>query len=118
MAALLLGATEGLPLYVMLIALYLSTNILAELITSKAAAVLMLPIAVALATNLGLDPKALAIAVAIAASASFITPYGYQTNLMVMGAGGYRFIDYVKAGLPVSVLVMLSAITAIYLVWL
>ena len=63
-------------------------------------------------------PEAFAIAVAIAASASFLTPIGYQTNLMVLAAGGYRFSDFTKTGLFVSPIVAIIAITMIWLIWL
>ncbi|MEM1128148.1 MAG: SLC13 family permease [Bacteroidota bacterium] len=114
----LLGLTGGGHPILVLITLYVATNLLTELVTNNAAAALMLPIAVATVGDLGIDPKAAAITVAIAASASFMTPIGYQTNLMVMSPGQYRFQDYVKIGLPVSVMVMGVAVTVIYLRWL
>ncbi len=98
--------------------LYLTTTALTELFTNNAAAALMLPTALSVAGELGLEPRAFAIAVAVAASASFLTPIGYQTNLMVMSAGGYRFADYLKAGAPVSVLVFAVALTMIAWAWL
>jgi di/tricarboxylate transporter len=63
-------------------------------------------------------PEAFAIAVAIAASASFLTPIGYQTNLMVVAAGGYRFSDFIKTGLHVNLIVAVIAVTMIWLIWL
>jgi di/tricarboxylate transporter len=83
----------------------LATIVLTELITNNAAAALMFPVALATAGELGMDPRPLAIAVAIAASASFLTPIGYQTNTMVYGPGGYRFGDYARLGLPLTVIV-------------
>ncbi len=88
-----------------LAAIYLSTVLLTELVTNNAAALVMLPIAVSTAKAMNYAPHTFAIAVAIAASASFMTPLGYQTNLMVMGPGGYRFSDFLKAGFPVSLIV-------------
>ncbi|NBB86834.1 MAG: SLC13 family permease, partial [Bacteroidetes bacterium] len=79
---------------------------------------LMIPIALAAATELGVDPIAFAVIVAIAASASFISPIGYQTNLMVMGPGGYRFVDYFKVGLPVTFLVMATTVAVVFVVWI
>ncbi len=102
----------------MLVILYVSANLLAELITNKASAVLMLPIALAVATELGVDWKAFAVVVTIASAASFLTPVGYQTNLMVMGAGGYRYTDYARAGLPVSLIVMVVTVTVCTVAWL
>ena len=85
---------------------------LTELVTNNAAAVVMFPIALAVAGPAGVDPRTMAIAVGVAASASFVTPIGYQTNTMVYGPGGYRFGDYVRVGLPVS-LAALGTITAV-----
>jgi di/tricarboxylate transporter len=96
---------------------YALTNIFTEFITNSAAAVLMLPIGLELAHTLHLDPMGFAILVTIAASASFMTPIGYQTNLIVYGPGGYTFFDYVRIGTPLSLLVMVTAITVIYTIW-
>ena len=96
---------------------YLLTTLFTEVITNNAAAVLMFPIALALSEQLGVSFLPFAIAVMFAASASFITPLGYQTNLMVYGPGRYRFTDYVRIGLPLSLLVGLTAIGLIPLVW-
>jgi di/tricarboxylate transporter len=101
-----------------LAAIYLVTNLLTELITNNAAAVLMLPISMATASSLGAPPIAFGLIVAIAASASFLTPIGYQTNLMVMAPGGYRFSDYARVGWPVTLLVMGTSVAIISLFWL
>ncbi|WP_225220885.1 SLC13 family permease [Bacillus norwichensis] len=100
-----------------LVIMYILTNIFTELITNSAAAALMLPIGLEVAISLHLDPIGFAVLVAIAASASFITPIGYQTNLIVYGPGGYKFKDYIKVGVPLSFLVMITSITVIYFVW-
>jgi di/tricarboxylate transporter len=89
-----------------LLGLVLATVMLTELITNNAALVLMFPIAMAAAATHGLDPRAVALIVTIAASASFLTPIGYQTNTMVYGPGGYRFGDYIRLGLPLTILVI------------
>lgn len=96
---------------------YLLTALFTELITNNAAAVLMFPIAVAISEQLGVNVLPFAVAVMFAASASFITPLGYQTNLMVYGPGRYRFTDYVRIGAPLSVLIACVAIGLIPLVW-
>ena len=96
-----------------LAAVYLLTNLFTEALTNAAAAVLMFPIAMRSADQLGADPMPFAIAVMIAASASFVTPLGYQTHLMVMGPGGYRFGDFVRVGLPLAVLTALVALAVI-----
>jgi di/tricarboxylate transporter len=96
---------------------YLLTTFFTEFITNNAAAVLMFPIAQAVAAQLGVSILPFAIAIMFAASASFMTPLGYQTNLMVMGPGGYRFLDYVRVGAPLSVLVAVSSLWLIPQVW-
>ena len=88
-----------------------------ESIPNNAAAALMFPVAVATAHPLNIDYMPLVIAVLPAASASFATPIGYQTNLMVMGPGGYRFADYLRAGIPVSLLVAIISLTLIPVFW-
>ncbi|MCF6250393.1 MAG: SLC13 family permease [Methylococcaceae bacterium] len=103
--------------WLMLALVYLTTVMLTETITNNAAAIVMFPIAQSAAENLGVNVAPFAIAVMIAASASFITPIGYQTNLMVFGPGGYRFIDYVKLGTPLSLIVASIALWIIPLVW-
>ncbi|ERS11301.1 potassium transporter TrkA [Marinobacter sp. EN3] len=96
---------------------YVLTAVFTEVITNNAAAVLMFPIALAVSEQLGVNFLPFAVAVMFAASASFITPLGYQTNLMVYGPGRYRFTDYVRIGTPLSVLVGAVAIGLIPLVW-
>ena len=112
---LLLGTNE----YLLLAAVILMTFVFTELITNTAVAALMVPLAVALATQQGvaMSPRPLVIAVTLAASASFLTPVGYQTNLMVMGPGGYHARDYLKAGLPITIIVFVTAMVLIPLFW-
>ncbi len=93
------------------------TMLLTELITNTAAAVLVFPVAVSTAAAAGLDPRPFAIVVAFAASASFLTPIGYQTNTMVYGPGGYRFTDYLRLGVPLSVAVLLVLGALVPLFW-
>ncbi|MCS3826439.1 di/tricarboxylate transporter [Salinibacter ruber] len=113
-----LSVAEPFGPVAVLVALYLLTNLLTEIITNNAAAVLMLPVAMAAASSLGVPPVAFGVLVAVAASASFLTPIGYQTNLMVMAPGGYRFSDYARVGWPVTLLVMGTSVGIISLVWL
>lgn len=96
-----------------LVGIYLTTWVLTELITNNAAAALVFPIALAIAHNFGVDPKPLLLTVAFAASASFLSPYGYQTNLMVFTAGNYRYIDYVRTGLPLALIYGLGVCTLV-----
>lgn len=109
--------TKGEGILLVLVLIYVLTNIFTEVITNSAAAALMLPIALEISQVLDVDPIGLALLVAIAASASFMTPIGYQTNLIVYGPGGYKFFDYVKIGAPLSILVMITSITVIYSFW-
>ena len=97
--------------------IYLITVIFTEMITNNAAAVLMFPIAIATANQLHCDPLPFIITIMVAASASFITPIGYQTNLMVMGPGGYKTRDFLKAGLPISLAVGATTIAIIPFIW-
>ncbi|WP_298824933.1 SLC13 family permease [uncultured Planococcus sp.] len=113
----LLAIGQPFGLLAILILVYLLTSIFTELITNSAAAVLMIPIGIEMASNLQLDPMGFAVIIAISASASFITPIGYQTNLIVYGPGGYKFTDYVKVGTPLSILVMSVTIGIVYYYW-
>jgi di/tricarboxylate transporter len=89
-----------------ILGLVLATTMLTEIITNNAAVVVVFPIALAVAVSAGLDPRIMAMTIAVVASASFLTPMGYQTNTMVYGPGGYRFSDYVRAGLPLNLVVV------------
>lgn len=103
-----------------LAAVYLVTNILADFITTAAAASLVFPFAASAAASLGLDGTPFYLAVAYGAAANFITPVGYQTNLMVYGPGGYRFTDFLKAGLPLKIIcavVAIGGLAAVYGFW-
>ena len=100
-----------------LIMVYVLTVMFTELITNNAAAVLMFPIAVAIAERLGVSEMPFIICIMMAASASFITPLGYQTNLMVYGPGRYEFKDYVRIGLPMSVIVGTVVISLVTIFW-
>ena len=91
-----------LPGFFVVLAVYLLSSILTELVSNNAVAVVMTPIAIGLASALGVDPRPLVVAVMIAASASFATPIGYQTNTLVYGPGGYRFSDFLKFGIPLN----------------
>jgi di/tricarboxylate transporter len=70
-----------------------------------------------MAATTGLDPRSLALAVAVAASASFLTPIGYQTNMMVYGPGGYRFTDYSRLGIPMNLVIMPTMAACVLLFW-
>ncbi len=100
-----------------LLVIYLLTAVFTAVITNNAAAVLMFPVALALARQMGVSFMPFAVAIMFAASASFVTPLGYQTNLMVFGPGRYRFSDYFRIGLPLSLVVALVAVLLIPLIW-
>lgn len=120
LADILAGQTlliSGGDPWLMLALIYFATVLLTETITNNAAAIVMFPIAVSGAESLGVSVTPFAVAVMIAASASFITPIGYQTNLMVFGPGGYRFTDYIKLGLPLSLIVASLSLWLIPQVW-
>ncbi|MEM9702424.1 MAG: SLC13 family permease, partial [Planctomycetota bacterium] len=100
-----------------LAALFLLTALLANLITAKAAGVLMFGIAVAVASRLNLEPLPFVIAVMVAASGVFAGPIGFQTNLMVYGPGGYRTSDYLRLGVPLTALVFAVAMLVVPAIW-
>ena len=108
---------SGLPPVLMIWAVYLLTSVLTELVSNNAVAVVVTPIAIGLAQALGLDPRPFVVAVMIAASASFATPIGYQTNMLVYGPGGYRFTDFLRVGIPLNLSVGILAALLIPLLW-
>ena len=97
--------------------IYLLSMVLSAFISNTAIAVVMTPVAISISETFLVDPRPFLIAVCFGASASFMTPMGYQTNLMVFGPGQYRFNDYIKAGLPLSIIYWLLAIYAIPILW-
>ncbi|MCE2570828.1 SLC13 family permease [Motilimonas eburnea] len=99
-----------------LIAVYLFTLLLTELITNNAAAALAFPVAYSIPVGYGVDPTAFIMAVIFAASCSFVSPYGYQTNLMVYSAGNYQLKDYLRIGIPISLVYSVTALSMI--IWL
>ena len=103
--------------YVLLATIYFITMILTEISSNVATAIIMVPIAIAVSNQLGLEPRPFVFTVAFAASSSFITPIGYQTNLMVYGPGGYKFSDYTRVGLPLSLILLVSAVLIIPKLW-
>lgn len=119
--ALIVGGLSG-PLAQMspvfaLALIYAATSVLTEVVTNNAVAVIMTPVAVGVAAALGLDPRAFVVAVMFGASASFATPIGYQTNTMVYNAGGYRFSDFLRLGLPMNILAGLVTVLLAPVFW-
>lgn len=107
----------SLPPFLLVWAIYLLTSILTELVSNNAVAVVVTPIAIGLADALGIDARPLVVAVMVAASASFATPIGYQTNMLVYGPGGYKFTDFMKVGIPLNLSIGILASLLIPLLW-
>ncbi|QZP08105.1 SLC13 family permease [Caenibius sp. WL] len=110
---LLINSVHGLSPLVALITLYLITMVLTELLSNATVAVLVTPIAVALAESLGVSPRPFIVAVMMSASAAFATPFGYQTNVIVYQMAGYRYMDFVRMGLPLNLITCVMAIMMI-----
>ncbi len=115
-ADLIIGLAGSHPFWV-LFAVYGVTMLFTELVTNNAAAVLVFPIAQASAAAMQVDPMPFYMVLMVAASASFITPIGYQTNLMVYGPGGYRFTDFTRIGLPLSLMIWVVATLLAPMIW-
>ncbi len=105
LASGLLDVFSGWGDFGIILGLVLATTLLTEVITNNAAVVVVFPIAMAVAVGAGLDPRIMAMTIAVVASSSFLTPMGYQTNTMVYGPGGYKFSDYLRAGIPLNIVV-------------
>lgn len=104
------------PMY-LLAATYIATLIFTEVVTNNACAVIMTPIVIAAAHDFGLDPRPFVFAVAYASSASFLTPFGYQTNMFVYGAGGYRFQDFFRIGFPLTLICFTCVMVLVPRLW-
>lgn len=112
----LVSLSGGHP-WLILLLIYVAVSVLTEIITNNAAAIIMLPVALEIVEKASLNPDPYIFAIMIAASASFATPLGYQTNLMVYGPGGYKFTDFLKVGLPMNAVVGLTTVTVLILGW-
>jgi di/tricarboxylate transporter len=110
-------APADLAPYVVLSLIYVVTTVLTQLVSNNAAAIIITPIALSLGPALGVDWKPFVFAVCFAGSAAFMTPVGYQTNLMVYAAGEYRFMDYVKFGGPLNLIFWVIATVGIPMIW-
>ncbi len=114
LAEKIISAVGSFGILGVLAGVYFITSVYTEIITNNAAAALLVPIVLSMANQMGAEPRPFLIAVTIAASASFATPIGYQINLMVYGPGGYRFKDFLKAGVLMNILMGVISITVIY----
>lgn len=110
-------ALKDLPPQLVVLAVYLLAMLLTEIVSNNAVGVIFTPVAIELGLSLGLDPRGLVVAVMFAASAAFSTPIGYQTNMLVYGPGGYRFTDFLKVGIPMNLLLALTASVMIPILW-
>ena len=104
-------------IYVLIALIYLLTAILTELISNNAVAALLTPVAISVAQAMDLDARPLVVAVMFAASASFSTPIGYQTNTYIYGAGGYKFTDFTRVGIPLTIILWVVSVILIPLMW-
>lgn len=100
-----------------LAAVYFLTMVFTEVLSNNAAAALMFPFAIATAQQMNVSPRPFAMCIMFAATLAFATPFGYQTNLMVYGPGGYRFTDFTRIGLPLNILMWILAVILIPLIW-
>ena len=116
LAESLISLSGGTP-WLMLILCYIAVSIMTEMITNNGAAVLMLPIVLEMTEKVGLNNEPFVFAVMMAASASFATPLGYQTNLMVFGPGGYRFSDFLRVGVPMNIFIGFCTISVLLIGW-
>ena len=105
------------PPFFVIWGIYLLTSVLTELVSNNAVAVVVTPIAIGLASAMGIDARPLVVAVMVAASASFATPIGYQTNMLVYGPGGYKFTDFMKVGIPLNLSIGILASAVIPFIW-
>ena len=116
-ASYIISMADNLGPYALLAIIFIITNIFTELITNNAAAALSFPIALSVATQLGVNPTPFFVVICMAASASFSSPIGYQTNLIVQGIGSYKFTDFVRVGLPLNLITFLISVFVIPMIW-
>ncbi len=111
-AEAILAVSSGHLLFTLLL-VYFSVSVLTEIVTNNAAAVMVLPVVLSMTSTLNVPAEPFVIAVMMAASASFATPLGYQTNMMVFGPGGYRFMDFVRVGIPMNLFIGVVTVAVI-----
>lgn len=116
-ASEVIGSVAFLGPLVVLAVLYMVSTVITELLSNAAAAALLVPVALSTAEYIDRDPRPFVIAVCVAAATSFITPFSYQTNMMVYGPGGYKFGDFVRMGVPMTVLMFIVTMAVVPLVW-
>ena len=110
-------ADAGHPPPMILSAFLLLMTVMTNIVSNNAAAAIGTPIAISIANQLGVSAEPFILAVLFGANMSFATPYGYQTNLLVDGPGGYRFIDYLKVGVPLTIVVFITVMVLLPILW-
>jgi di/tricarboxylate transporter len=113
----MVGLVGGLGPLAVLAGLFILAALASQVMPNPAVAVLLAPIALNTANDLGISPYPLMMAVAISASAAFLSPVGHSANVLVMGPGGYRFSDYTKVGIPLTLVVLLVVLAVVPIVW-
>ena len=108
LAVSFVGVASGLPAPMILSLFMLLMTVMTNVVSNNAAAAIGTPIAISIAQQLGVSPEPFILAVLFGANMSFATPYGYQTNLLVMSAGGYKFADFLRVGIPLTVIMWLG----------
>ena len=116
-ASFVLSLSQSFSPTVLLVVMFIITNLFTELMTNNAAAALSFPISLAIAEQTGVDPMPFFVTICMAASSSFSTPIGYQTNLIVQGIGNYRFGDFVRIGLPLNLIALMITVWLVPLIW-
>ncbi|MFW5976821.1 MAG: SLC13 family permease, partial [Bacillota bacterium] len=116
-ASMILNIARNMPSWLAMGIVFVGTMILSNIVNNAAAAVLMAPIAINIAEGVGMSPDSFLMGVAVSASCAFLTPLGHQNNTLVMGPGGYKFSDFWKMGLPLSIIVIITAVPLLLWIW-
>jgi di/tricarboxylate transporter len=111
------GLVGGFGALAVIAAVFVLTSAASQVMPSAASALLLAPIAIHAAEDQGVSALTLAMTVAVAASASFLSPVGHPANVLVMGPGGYRFADYLRVGLPLTLVVLVVALIVLPIAW-
>jgi di/tricarboxylate transporter len=113
----LVALIGGWGIWAVLVGLFVLSSLATQVMPNPAVAVLMAPIAINIAGDLGASPYAFVMLVAIAASASFLSPVAHPANVLIMGPGGYRFVDYLKVGVPLTIVTLLITLVVLPFFW-
>ena len=116
-ASFVVGLSHEYSPLVLLGVIFIITNLFTELMTNNEAAALAFPISLSIAEHMGVSPMPFFVTICMAASASFSTPIGYQTNLIVQGIGNYRFGDFVRVGLPLNLMALVITVLLVPVFW-